>query len=187
MAFPGLPRSPAPIIPQCAHSPAHARLSEAARGRSQRSHREIEAALDTLSQDLVERGLAYGAGSESGLPSRAHRARPCQFSPSKNVTAQTDLERLKAAVRGIWRQTKDWFACSTWRRKAPGVRIFIGSENKLFPCRAHRWSWRPNRDKGLRASSGRLASLGPTRLNYARIVPMGRLLPAQLIRAASLK
>ncbi|MGO4843377.1 heat-inducible transcriptional repressor HrcA, partial [Rhizobiaceae sp. 2RAB30] len=41
-----------------------------ARGEIAQLKDEIKAALDTLSQDLVERGLAVWAGAESGLPAR---------------------------------------------------------------------------------------------------------------------
>jgi heat-inducible transcriptional repressor len=52
-----------------------------------------------------------------------------------------------------------------------GVRIFIGSENKLFSLSGSSMIAAPFRD-GSRRIVGVLGVIGPTRLNYARIVPM---------------
>ena len=52
-----------------------------------------------------------------------------------------------------------------------GVRIFIGSENKLFSLSGSSLVVAPYRDKDARVV-GALGVIGPTRLNYARIVPM---------------
>ena len=52
-----------------------------------------------------------------------------------------------------------------------GVRIFIGSENKLFSLSGSSMIAAPFRD-GQQRIIGVLGVIGPTRLNYARIVPM---------------
>ncbi len=52
-----------------------------------------------------------------------------------------------------------------------GVRIFIGSENRLFPLSGSSLVVAPYRDKDQRVI-GALGIIGPTRMNYARIVPM---------------
>ena len=51
------------------------------------------------------------------------------------------------------------------------MRIFIGSENKLFSLSGSSLVVAPYRDKDARVI-GALGVIGPTRLNYARIVPM---------------
>jgi heat-inducible transcriptional repressor len=125
-------------------------LAEARAGIS-RLKEETRAALDSLSQDLVERGLALWAGGESGLPARLIvRGRANLL---ENVTAQADLEMLKHLFEDS------------------GVRIFIGSENKLFSLSGSSLVVAPYRDKDARVI-GALGVIGPTRLNYARIVPM---------------
>ena len=55
--------------------------------------------------------------------------------------------------------------------RAEGVRIFIGSENKLFSLSGSSTIVAPYHD---RAGSivGVIGVIGPTRLNYARIIPM---------------
>jgi heat-inducible transcriptional repressor len=52
-----------------------------------------------------------------------------------------------------------------------GVRIFIGSENKLFSLSGSSVVVAPYRDSEKRVI-GALGVIGPTRLNYSRIVPM---------------
>ncbi|HXD46342.1 MAG TPA: heat-inducible transcriptional repressor HrcA, partial [Pseudolabrys sp.] len=54
---------------------------------------------------------------------------------------------------------------------AEGVRIFIGSENKLFSLSGSSTIIAPYRDNKGRIV-GVIGVIGPTRLNYARIVPM---------------
>ena len=56
-------------------------------------------------------------------------------------------------------------------RPREGVRIFIGSENKLFSFSGSSMIAAPFRD-GSQRIVGVLGVIGPTRLNYARIVPM---------------
>ena len=55
--------------------------------------------------------------------------------------------------------------------RAEGVRIFIGSENKLFSLSGSSTIVAPYRD-GAGQIVGVLGVIGPTRLNYARIIPM---------------
>ena len=55
--------------------------------------------------------------------------------------------------------------------EAEGVRIFIGSENKLFSLSGSSMIAAPFRDSQQKIV-GVLGVIGPTRLNYARIVPM---------------
>ena len=64
---------------------------------------ETKAALDTLSQDMVEKGLAVWSGAESDLPARLIvRGRANLL---ENVTAQADIELLKHLFEDL--ETKD--------------------------------------------------------------------------------
>jgi heat-inducible transcriptional repressor len=54
--------------------------------------------------------------------------------------------------------------------RAEGVRIFIGSENKLFSLSGSALIVAPFH--GERKIVGVLGVIGPTRINYARIIPM---------------
>jgi heat-inducible transcriptional repressor len=139
-----------------------------AKAEVERIKSETRAALDSLSQQLVEKGLAVWAGAESGLPARLivrGRANLLQ-----NVTAQADLELLRHLFEDL--ETQDGLLQLLDLAEAgSGVRIFIGSENKLFSLSGSSLVVAPYRDKDARVV-GALGVIGPTRLNYARIVPM---------------
>jgi heat-inducible transcriptional repressor len=133
-----------------------------------RLREETRLALDTLSQDLVEKGLAVWGGTESGTPSRLIvRGRANLL---ENVTAQADIELLKHLFEDL--ETKEGLIqLLELAEHGSGVRIFIGSENKLFSLSGSSLVVAPYRDKDARVI-GALGVIGPTRLNYARIVPM---------------
>jgi len=149
---------------------AHIRGRTLAESRSEiaRLKEETRTALDALSQELVEKGLAVWAGAESGLPARLIvRGRANLL---ENVTAQADLELLRHLFEDL--ETKEGLVQLLDLAEAgSGVRIFIGSENKLFSLSGSSLVVAPYRDKDARVI-GALGVIGPTRLNYARIVPM---------------
>ncbi len=133
-----------------------------------RRKQETQSALDTLSQELVERGLAVWAGSEAGLPARLIvRGRANLL---ENLTAQADIELLKHLFEDLETQ-ESMEQLLDLAEAGSGVRIFIGSENKLFSLSGSSLVVAPYRDKDARVI-GALGVIGPTRLNYARIVPM---------------
>ena len=129
---------------------------------------ETKTALDALSQALVEKGLAVWAGSEGGLPARLIvRGRANLL---ENVTAQADIELLKHLFEDLENQD-GVMQLLDLAEQGSGVRIFIGSENRLFSLSGSSLVVAPYRDKDSRVI-GALGVIGPTRLNYARIVPM---------------
>jgi heat-inducible transcriptional repressor len=84
---------------------AHIRGRTLAEAKSEiaRIQEETKAALDTLSQDLVARGLAVWAGTESGLPSRLIvRGRANLL---ENITAEADIELLRRLFEDL--ETQD--------------------------------------------------------------------------------
>jgi heat-inducible transcriptional repressor len=129
---------------------------------------ETKTALDVLSQDLVEKGLAVWAGGNGGLPAQLIvRGRANLL---ENVTAQADIQLLRHLFEDL--ETKDGLMqLLDLAEGGSGVRIFIGSENKLFSLSGSSLVVAPYRDKNARVV-GALGVIGPTRLNYARIVPM---------------
>ncbi|HTV69024.1 MAG TPA: heat-inducible transcriptional repressor HrcA [Rhizobiaceae bacterium] len=151
-------------------------LNEHIRGRTlaeakveiSRRKAETQAALDILSQELVEKGLAVWAGTESGLPARLIvRGRANLL---ENVTAQADIDLLRHLFDDLENQD-GLMQLLDLAEQGSGVRIFIGSENKLFSLSGSSLVVAPYRDKDARVV-GALGVIGPTRLNYARIVPM---------------
>ncbi len=139
-----------------------------ARAEVARLKEETRAALDTLSQELVERGLAIWAGTDSGLDARLIvRGRANLL---ENITAQADIELLRHLFEDL--ETKEGIIqLLDLAEEGSGVRIFIGSENKLFSMSGSSLVVAPYRDVNARVI-GALGVIGPTRLNYARIVPM---------------
>ena len=149
---------------------AHIRGRTLAEARTEiaRIRQETHAALDALSQELVEQGLAVWAGAESGAPARLIvRGRANLL---ENVTAQADMELLKDLFDDLETQG-GLLQLLDLAEEGPGVRIFIGSENKLFSLSGSSLVVAPYRDAEARVV-GALGVIGPTRLNYARIVPM---------------
>jgi heat-inducible transcriptional repressor len=129
---------------------------------------ETRTALDMLSQELVQKGLAIWAGSEGSLPARLIvRGRANLLD---NITAQADLDLVKHLFEDLENQ-EGVMQLLDLAEQGSGVRIFIGSENKLFSLSGSSVVVAPYRDKNSRVI-GALGVIGPTRLNYARIVPM---------------
>jgi len=88
----------------------------------------------------------------------------------ENIHAQEDIERLRHLFDDL--ETKDgMIQLLDLAESGSGVRIFIGSENKLFSLSGSSLVVAPYRDSEQRVV-GALGVIGPTRLNYARIVPM---------------
>ncbi|KAA2244351.1 heat-inducible transcriptional repressor HrcA [Salinarimonas soli] len=127
---------------------------------------EMERELDVLTARLVEAGIATNAGSGE---SRQLIVRG-QANLLEDFRAAEDLERIRQLFEALETQT-DVIELLTRAEGAEGVRIFIGSENKLFSLSGSSMIAAPFRD-GTQKIVGVLGVIGPTRLNYARIVPM---------------
>ena len=81
-----------------------------------------------------------------------------------------DLERVRLLFDDI-ENKRDLVQLLGLAEQADGVRIFIGSENKLFSLSGSSLVVSPYMDRSQRVV-GVLGVIGPTRLNYARIIPM---------------
>ena len=125
------------------------------------------AELDELTQKIVAAGLASWSGGETDdrkLIVRGHA------NLLDDLKALGDLERVRHLFDDL--ETKRDVADLLGRAElAEGVRIFIGSENKLFSLSGSSTVISPYHD-----ASGRIVGvigvIGPTRLNYARVIPM---------------
>ncbi|SKA05753.1 heat-inducible transcriptional repressor HrcA [Consotaella salsifontis] len=128
----------------------------------------ISGELDALSRALVEQGLAIWSGAEKDQPPRLIvRGRANLL---ENVTASDDLERLRLLFDDL--ETKSGIIeLLELAETGSGVRIFIGSENKLFSLSGSSLVVAPYRDSSEQVV-GAVGVIGPTRLNYRRIVPM---------------
>jgi heat-inducible transcriptional repressor len=125
------------------------------------------AELDALTQKIVAGGLAVWSGGERDERKLIVRGHANLLDDLKAVE---DLERVRRLFDEL--ETRRGIADLLGRAEhAEGVRIYIGSENKLFSLSGSSTIIAPYRD----ASGGLvgvIGVIGPTRLNYARIVPM---------------
>jgi heat-inducible transcriptional repressor len=125
------------------------------------------AELDQLTQRIISAGLASWSGGESDerkLIVRGHA------NLLDDLNALEDLERVRSLFDDL--ETKRGVVDLLGRAElADGVRLFIGSENKLFSLSGSSTIIAPYRDSAGRII-GVIGVIGPTRLNYARIIPM---------------
>lgn len=130
--------------------------------------KETRQELDGLSQKLVENGLAVWSGAYNDEPGQLIvRGRSNLLN---NASAGEDLDRLKLLFDDL--ETKQGLLqFLDLAESGSGVRIFIGSENRLFSLSGSSLVVAPFRDTEQRII-GAVGVIGPTRLNYARIVPM---------------
>jgi heat-inducible transcriptional repressor len=164
---PGLPASA--LTEATNYLNAHARgLSiEEARGHIEQQLVKAKAELDTLTQKVIKSGLAEWSGTIGDRKSLIVRG---QFNLLKDLTAIEDLERIRQLFEDL--ETKrELIQLLGLADRAEGVRIFIGSENKLFSLSGSSLIVAPFHDDN-RKVVGVLGVIGPTRLNYARIIPM---------------
>jgi heat-inducible transcriptional repressor len=125
------------------------------------------AELDQLTQRIVAAGLASWSGGERDerkLIVRGHA------NLLDDLKALEDLERVRRLFDEL--ETRRGIADLLGRvERADGVRLFIGSENKLFSLSGSSTIIAPYRDS-TGGIVGVIGVIGPTRLNYARIIPM---------------
>ncbi len=141
-------------------------LAEAREGIAA-SREAAQTALDELTARLVEAGLASWAGASSESRQLIVRG---QAHLLEDLSAAADLERVRLLFADLETKT-EVIDLLERAEQGEGVRIFIGSENKLFSLSGSSMIAAPLRDSERRII-GALGVIGPTRLNYARIVPM---------------
>jgi heat-inducible transcriptional repressor len=128
---------------------------------------EIETAktqLDALTAGLVEAGLAIRSIGTDQLIVRG------QSNLLDDIGGRADVARIRALFEAL--ETKDsMLKLLEAANRAEGVQIFIGSENDLFAhagCSMIITPYMNSREQVV----GAIGVIGPTRLNYARIIPM---------------
>jgi heat-inducible transcriptional repressor len=139
-----------------------------ARQRIERDLASSKKELDILTQKVIQAGLATWSGEpDDTKKSLIVRG---QANLLKDVAALGDLERIRQLFDDL--ETKrELIQLLGLAEKGDGVRIFIGSENKLFSLSGSSLVVAPFRDE-TRKVVGVLGVIGPTRINYARIIPM---------------
>jgi heat-inducible transcriptional repressor len=138
------------------------------RNEIEKTRAALQAELDEVGQRVVEGGLASWAGVEGEKPQTLIVRG--QANLLEDLRAMEDLERIRVLFDDLEKK-KDIVELLGMAERADGVRIFIGSENKLFSLSGSSVVVTPYRDSTQKIV-GVLGVIGPTRLNYARIVPM---------------
>jgi heat-inducible transcriptional repressor len=142
------------------------RLSDLARsiGREISDRRQE---IDRLARELVEAGLAFWVNPGE----RSERLIVRGQSNLLSDGAESDnLDRIRSLFDDLERK-HDIADFLELAESGEGVRIFIGSENKLFSLSGSTLVVSPymNADRKI---IGAIGVIGPTRLNYGRIVPI---------------
>lgn len=138
-----------------------------ARAELERALEASRAELDHLTQKIVEAGLASWSGGGSEERKLIVRG---QANLLEDLKALEDLDRVRLLFDDL--ETRGEVIDLLGRaERADGVRIFIGSENKLFSLSGSSTIVAPYADRSGRIV-GVIGVIGPTRLNYARVIPM---------------
>ena len=122
--------------------------------------------LDSASRELVERGLAIWSRDAAQRPVLIVRGQANLL----DEAALHDIERVRSLIEDLESKQSVAELLET-AREAEATRIFIGSENRLFALSGSSVIASPYRDREGRVV-GVLGVIGPTRLNYARVIPM---------------
>ena len=132
--------------------------------------REINARrqeIDRLAAELVESGFATWDNADESNERLIVRGRGNLLSEHES---EADLERVRTLFDDLERK-RDIAQFLELAEGGDGVRIFIGSENKLFSLSGSSLVVSPYMNANQKII-GAVGVIGPTRLNYGRIVPI---------------
>ena len=123
--------------------------------------------IDTLARELVESGIALWEDEGEQHERLIVRGRANLLGTDEE---EEDLERIRTLFDDLERK-RDIAEFLELAESGEGVRIFIGSENKLFSLSGSSLVVSPymNADRKI---VGAVGVIGPKRLNYGRIVPI---------------
>lgn len=164
-------------VPPSSYVEAGNYLSARMRGRTLEEVRsailsEVDAQraeLDALTARLVSTGLAEWAGKPGALASPSLIVRG-QSRLLEDVKASGELERVRQLFDDIERKN-DLIQMLELAKRGDGVRVFIGAESNLYSLSGSSVIAAPYADATHKVV-GVIGVIGPTRINYARIVPM---------------
>jgi heat-inducible transcriptional repressor len=137
-----------------------------AQARLRTEIRERKEAIDSAAAELVASGLAAWSQDYARRPVLIVRGQAHLI----DETAAEDLDRVRRLLDEL-EDRQEIARLLEGARDAPGCRIFIGSENRMFALSGSSVIAAP-----YHGSQGQVVGvvgvIGPTRLNYARVVPM---------------
>ncbi len=133
----------------------------------QREIKQRRQEIDGLAATLVESGLALWENEGESNERLIVRGRGNLLTDQES---QDDLDRIRILFDDLERK-RDIVNFLDLTEEGEGVRIFIGSENELFSLSGSSLVVSPymNADQKI---IGAVGVIGPTRLNYGRIVPI---------------
>ncbi|WP_425407043.1 heat-inducible transcriptional repressor HrcA [Hwanghaeella sp.] len=125
------------------------------------------AEVDELTGKVVEQGLATWANSVDG---KGVLIVSGQANLLEDVSGLADLEHIRALFAALERK-ETLLNLVDAARAADGVQVFIGAQNELFTLSGCSVIIAPYKNSDQKIV-GAIGVVGPTRMNYARIVPM---------------
>lgn len=163
----GLPGSTLQVASNYLNARLTGRTLDEARQEVLREVADQRSELDELSRRVVAAGLATWGGGSGG---DGHLIVRGQHKLLDDVTALSDLERVRSLFEAL--ETKEaMLRLLDATGRGDGVQIFIGAENVLFNhagCSLIIAPFQNSRERVI----GAIGVIGPTRLNYARIIPL---------------
>ena len=133
-------------------------------------HSELASArrqLDEVAARLVEDGMAAWGGGEGSERALIVRGRANLLGDRETLD---DLEKVRMLFDDM-EQKEQLIGLLDGVRDAEGVRIFIGAESRLFSLSGSAVIAAPYMT-GRQKVLGAIGVIGPTRLNYARVIPL---------------
>ncbi len=138
-----------------------------ARARIEKELKSKKAEFDKLTKNVIQSGLAEWSGALDDRKSLIVRGRSNLLN---DLEAAEDMERIRQLFDDL-ESRRELIEILGLAERAEGVKIFIGSENKLFSLSGSSVIAAPFHNEE-RKIVGVLGIIGPTRLNYGRIIPM---------------
>jgi heat-inducible transcriptional repressor len=136
-------------------------------------HLEIEQSrvqLNDLSAKVVEAGLATWAGKDNVGTVPGTLIVRGQANLLEDVNAMADLEHIRSLFAAL-ETDETMLKLLELADTAEGVQIFIGADNELFNLSGCSFIVAPYHSSTSQLV-GAIGIIGPTRMNYARIIPM---------------
>ena len=164
---PGLPQSALTEASNYLNANIGGLTFEEARNRIEKELSNKKKEFDQLTQKVIQSGLAEWSGSLDDRKSLIVRGRSNLLN---DLNALEDMERIRQLFDDL-ESRRELIEILGLAERAEGVKIFIGSENKLFSLSGSSVIAAPFRNDE-RKIVGVLGIIGPTRLNYGRIIPM---------------
>jgi heat-inducible transcriptional repressor len=166
---PGLPPSALTQAGNYLNARLAGRTLEEARSQVQTEIAANQTALDALTHQVVEAGLATWSGGVGGSLILRGQARLLQ-----NLDQQQRVQEIQALFERLEAQ-ETMLRLLELAKAGEGVQIFIGAESGLFSSAGLSMVVAPIRNNPAGADQrivGAIGVIGPTRINYGRIIPV---------------